>query len=192
MPNRVLTDRFLKSLPPTPAGKRYIEFAGAVPGSGVRVTDKKRVEPDAPGRSRAASPSSWRRAWAPGAPIGPCRARRGAADWRGCPMSAYPCDSGLYGAGQVLPAQRHERTHALHKGCEDSAGYSREFPATPPPSEKAMAYRDRTGESHQTRRRFGSPILCFGLDGGDGAGRAAGGQACRPAGRPCQGNSSPI
>ena len=96
MPKRVLTDRLLKSLPPAPAGKRYIKFDGAAPGFCVRVTDKKRVEPGATvGRSRAASPSSWRRAWAPRAPIGPCRAPRGAADWRGFQMSAYPRDSGL-------------------------------------------------------------------------------------------------
>jgi hypothetical protein len=42
MSKRVLTDRFLKSLPPAPAGKRRIEWDGAVPGFAVRVTDKLR------------------------------------------------------------------------------------------------------------------------------------------------------
>ena len=43
MPKRTLTDRFLKSLKPAGAGKRYIEWDALVPSLGVRVTDKGKI-----------------------------------------------------------------------------------------------------------------------------------------------------
>jgi integrase len=43
MSKRTLTDRFLKSLKPAPAGKRPIYFDAVVPGLGARVTDKGTV-----------------------------------------------------------------------------------------------------------------------------------------------------
>jgi integrase len=39
---KVLTDRYLKSLKPAPAGQRYDVMDGTVPGLGVRVSDKGR------------------------------------------------------------------------------------------------------------------------------------------------------
>ena len=48
---RLLTDRLLKSLPPSPRGQRVEVFDSRVPGFGIRVSDIKDADPARRGKA---------------------------------------------------------------------------------------------------------------------------------------------
>ena len=48
---RLLTDRFLRSLPPAPRGKRNEVFDARLPGFGIRISDTKDADPARHGKA---------------------------------------------------------------------------------------------------------------------------------------------
>lgn len=48
---RLLTDRYLKALPPAPRGERVEVFDTRIPGFGIRVTDLKDADPSRRGKA---------------------------------------------------------------------------------------------------------------------------------------------
>ena len=48
---RLITDRFLKSLPPAPRGQRVEVFDARLPGFGIRVSDTKDADPARRGKA---------------------------------------------------------------------------------------------------------------------------------------------
>ena len=48
---RLLTDRFLRSLPPAPRGQRVEVFDARLPGFGIRVTDAVDADPSRRGKA---------------------------------------------------------------------------------------------------------------------------------------------
>ena len=49
--HRLLTDRFLKSLPPAPRGQRVEVFDARLPGFGIRINDTKDADPARRGKA---------------------------------------------------------------------------------------------------------------------------------------------
>ena len=89
---KLITDRFLKSLPPAPRGQRVEVFDARVPGFGIRISDTKDADPARRGKAGKISFMLYAR-FSPGA--APTRrvigtygaitleeARRTAGEWR--------------------------------------------------------------------------------------------------------------
>ncbi len=120
--HRLLTDRFLKSLPPAPRGQRVEVFDSRLPGFGVRISDTKDADPARRGKAGRINFVLYARFGAGTAPtrrvIGTYgaitleQARRTAGEWRS--LIAKGVDPAQIEAEAVAKAARERAARIEH------------------------------------------------------------------------------